>query len=122
MAKLVTLNGLNDDELLNDLFDNEIIVFEDIQGSKIWINWDGVNFTIKPKSISSESIKGFQSFDLGSVLIHKVKFLEYVDPKTNIVSPTIPTAGAQSSSYTLCQGRRNFLETKFQLLISLLHQ
>jgi hypothetical protein len=56
MAKLVTLNGLNDDELLNDLFDNEIIVFEDIQGSKIWINWDGANFTIKPKSISSESI------------------------------------------------------------------
>jgi hypothetical protein len=56
MSKLVTLNGLNDDELINDLFSDEIIVFEDIQGSKIWVNWDGKSFTIKPKSISNDSI------------------------------------------------------------------
>lgn len=56
MSKLVTLNGSNDQELLSSIFDSEIIVFEDIQGSKIWINWDGKQFTIKPKSISSESI------------------------------------------------------------------
>jgi hypothetical protein len=56
MSKLVTLNGSNDQELLSSIFDNEIVVFEDIQGSKIWINWDGKEFTIKPKSIGSESI------------------------------------------------------------------
>lgn len=56
MSKLVTLNGLNDDELINDLFNDEIIVFEDIQGSKIWVNWDGKTFTIRPKSISNDSI------------------------------------------------------------------
>ena len=56
MSKLVTLNGSNDQELLSSIFDNEIVVFEDIQGSKIWVNWDGKEFTIKPKSIGSESI------------------------------------------------------------------
>ena len=56
MSKLVTLNGSNDQELLSSIFDNEIVVFEDIQGSKIWVNWNGKEFTIKPKSIGSESI------------------------------------------------------------------
>jgi hypothetical protein len=56
MSKLVTLNGIDDNELLNDLFDNEIIILEDIQGSKIWINWNGNNFTIKPKSINNDVI------------------------------------------------------------------
>lgn len=56
MSKLVTLNGSNDQELLSSIFDNEIVVFEDIQGSKIWVNWDGKEFAIKPKSIGSESI------------------------------------------------------------------
>lgn len=56
MSKLITLNGSNDQELLSSIFDNEIVVFEDIQGSKIWVNWDGKEFTIKPKSIGSESI------------------------------------------------------------------
>ena len=56
MSKLVTLNGNNDQELLSSIFDNEIIVFEDVQGSKIWVNWDGKEFTIKPKSMHNEPI------------------------------------------------------------------
>ena len=56
MSKLITLNGNNDQELLSSIFDNEIVVFEDVQGSKIWVNWDGKDFTIKPKSLSSEPI------------------------------------------------------------------
>lgn len=56
MSKLITLNGINDQELLNDLFNDEITVFEDVQGSKIWVNWNGESFVIKPKSISNEAI------------------------------------------------------------------
>jgi hypothetical protein len=56
MSKLITLNGSNDQELLSSIFDSEIIVFEDIQGSKIWVNWDGKEFTIKSKSISNDPI------------------------------------------------------------------
>ena len=56
MSKLITLNEVTDNELLNELFNDEIIVYEDIQGSKIWINWDGKEFIIKPKSITNDPI------------------------------------------------------------------
>jgi hypothetical protein len=56
MSNLKTLNDLENGELLNSMFNNEITVFEDIQGSKIWVNWNGKDFTIKAKSINSESI------------------------------------------------------------------
>lgn len=56
MGKLITLNGLNEDDILTNILTNEIIVYEDIQGSKIWVNWNGKEFTIKPKSISNEPI------------------------------------------------------------------
>ena len=50
MSRLVTLNGINDEEVLNSLFSGEISVIEDIQGSKIWVNWNGKEFTIKTAS------------------------------------------------------------------------
>ena len=56
MGKLVTLNGIDNQELLNELFNDEITVFEDVQGSKIWVNWNGKEFIIKPKSISNDPI------------------------------------------------------------------
>lgn len=56
MGKLITLNGINDEEILKSLFEDEIIVIEDIQGSKIWVNWNGKEFEIRPKSFSSEPI------------------------------------------------------------------
>jgi hypothetical protein len=56
MGKLITLNGLNEEELLTGLLSDEIIVYEDIQGSKIWVNWNGSEFTVKPKSISNDPI------------------------------------------------------------------
>ena len=56
MSKLITLNEVENEELLKELFNDEIIVFEDIQGSKIWVNWNGKQFTIKPKSITNDPI------------------------------------------------------------------
>ena len=56
MSNLKTLNDLENGQLLNSMFINEITVFEDVQGSKIWVNWNGQEFTIKPKSINSDPI------------------------------------------------------------------
>lgn len=56
MSKLITLNKIEDESILNDIFNEEILVIEDIQGSKIWVNWDGNEFTIKPKSVQSDAI------------------------------------------------------------------
>lgn len=50
------LNDVKDKNILSDIFDNEITVFEDVQGSKIWVNWNGKEFTIKPKRISNDPI------------------------------------------------------------------
>lgn len=56
MSKLMKLNEIQDETILNDIFKSEIIIVEDIQGSKIYVNWDGKDFTIKSKSLSSEPI------------------------------------------------------------------
>lgn len=56
MGKLINLNDSESQELLDQIFADEIIVFEDVQGSKIWVNWDGSRFAIKPKSLASEEI------------------------------------------------------------------
>lgn len=56
MSKLVTLNEVTDEQVLSELFDNEIVVYEDIQASKIYVNWDGKEFILRPKSLSSEPI------------------------------------------------------------------
>jgi len=56
MGKLINLNEAESETLLNEIFEGEIIIFEDVQGSKIWINWDGKEFIIKPKSINNDSI------------------------------------------------------------------
>jgi hypothetical protein len=56
MSNLKTINDLENGNLLNSMFSGEITIFEDIQGSKIWVNWDGQDFIIKPKSINNDSI------------------------------------------------------------------
>ena len=56
MKNLKTLNELETENFLNSIFKSEITIFEDIQGSKIWVNWDGSKFQIKPKSTNSEPI------------------------------------------------------------------
>jgi len=56
MKNLKTLNELETENFLDSIFKSEITVFEDVQGSKIWVNWDGQSFQIRAKSINSESI------------------------------------------------------------------
>lgn len=56
MAKLITMNDTDREDLLISIFKEELIVIEDVQGSKIWVNWDGNDFTVKPKSINNEPI------------------------------------------------------------------
>ena len=56
MGKLINLNETESQTLLDEIFASEIVVFEDVQGSKIWVNWNGKDFSIKPKSISNQEI------------------------------------------------------------------
>jgi len=56
MSKLQNLADITTTEELDEILSQELIIFEDIQGSKIWVNWNGQEFIIKPKSLSSEPI------------------------------------------------------------------
>lgn len=56
MSKLMRLNEIEDTSILEFIFNSEVMVFEDVQGSKIYVNWDGVDFKIKPKSVNSDPI------------------------------------------------------------------
>ena len=56
MSKLVTLNGIDDSVVLDNLLNNEIFIYEDIQGSKIWINWNGSEFNIRTRNLSSDNL------------------------------------------------------------------
>ncbi len=57
MGKLTTINGSDDQEIIDDIFNNDIIVYEDIQGSKIWVNYDpSKGFSVKPRSLSNDPI------------------------------------------------------------------
>ena len=78
MSKLVTLNGNNDQELLSSIFENEIIVFEDIQGSKIWINWNGKDFVTRVKSINNEPIN-LIDLAIQNYYNPAIKYLESLD-------------------------------------------
>lgn len=52
---LITLNNTGD-EFIEDIFEDLITVYEDIQGSKILVRWDGENFEFRTKSINNNPI------------------------------------------------------------------
>ena len=56
MSRLMKLNDIKDDNILDDILNSELTIFEDIQGSKIYVNWDGKQFSIKPKNLSADPI------------------------------------------------------------------
>jgi len=56
MGKLLTLNSVEDDSIISDILNDELIIIEDIQGSKIWVNWNGTDFEIRTKSVNGDKI------------------------------------------------------------------
>jgi hypothetical protein len=57
MTKIVKLSSIDStDEFINSITNKDLLIFEDIQGSKIYVKYDGDKFIIKPKSIKNESL------------------------------------------------------------------
>jgi hypothetical protein len=50
------LNNINNDSLLNDIFEEELVVYEDVQGYKIYVRWDGEDFLIKSDNLNADPI------------------------------------------------------------------
>lgn len=57
MTKIAKIKSLdNAEEFVNILKDKELLIYEDVQGSKIFVRWDGNKFIIKPKSIKNDPL------------------------------------------------------------------
>jgi len=56
MTMIKKLNVENSQEFIDLVKDKELIVYEDIQGSQIFIKWTGDKFIIKPKSLRSQPL------------------------------------------------------------------
>jgi len=83
----MSLIKLNDNaELLFDIFNNDIIVFEDIQGAKIWVNWDGHEFKIKPKNLNNDNLN---LIDLSLQIFYNpaIDYLNSLSPRVKGLMP-----------------------------------
>ena len=57
MTQIIKLSSVeNTKDFINLINNKELIIYEDIQGSKIFVKYDGNNFIIKSKSIKSEPL------------------------------------------------------------------
>ena len=57
MTKIAKIKNLdNAEEFVDILKDKDLLIYEDVQGSKIYIKWSGTQFIIKPKSIKNEPL------------------------------------------------------------------
>lgn len=57
MTQIVKLTKLEDTTNFINLINNKkLLIYEDIQGSKIYVKWDGDKFIIKPKSTKNEPL------------------------------------------------------------------
>ena len=57
MTKVFKLNTIEKgDDFINIISDKELLVYEDIQGSRIFVRYDGQRFIIKPKNLRNDPI------------------------------------------------------------------
>lgn len=86
MSKLIPLSDLNISNFIQLLQDNDIIVYENIQGSKVFFNYDGKEFSIKNRSMSNEPIN---KIDMAMQKYYKNAFdyLEGLDERVKKLLP-----------------------------------
>lgn len=80
---MIVINNINDDQFLNNLFNQELLVYENVKGDSIWVRWDGEDFLIKPDlnaepvNIIDDSMEDFYSkaLDYFNSLPERVKKL-----------------------------------------------
>ena len=57
MSKMIKLNDeITPDEFVNNIDGKELIIYEDVQGSKIYVKYNGDRFIIKPRNIKNDEL------------------------------------------------------------------
>jgi len=87
MTKIIKLNE-NPEDFIGVLKDKELLIYEDVQGSQVFVRWNGKKFIIKPKSIKSEELN-FVDLAVQKFYSHIFKYLHTLpNYVTNLISPT----------------------------------
>ena len=73
-------------ELLDSIFDEELIVYEDVQGDKIYLKWEGEDFIIKADNLNSNPI----NFIDNSIDNYYGKALEHFNSLDNRIKSLLP--------------------------------
>jgi len=56
MAKLINTNTINNQSFLSLLKDKDVIVYEDVQGARVWVSWDGSKWILRPRTVNNDPI------------------------------------------------------------------
>jgi hypothetical protein len=57
MTKIAQIKKMEDtEEFINILKNNELFIYEEVEGSSIFVKWDGTHFVIKPKSLKMDEL------------------------------------------------------------------
>ncbi len=57
MTQIIKLQSIETTkDFIESIINKELLIFEDIQGSKIFVKWDGDKFIIKPKSTKNDAL------------------------------------------------------------------
>jgi hypothetical protein len=56
IAKIKTDLNIDTKEFIDILNNKELLIYEDVQGSKIFVKYDGKKFIIKPKSLNNDEL------------------------------------------------------------------
>jgi hypothetical protein len=89
MTKLIRLNEESErNHFLKKISNKNLIVYEDVQGSRIYVNWNGEKFNIRPKSIKNEDLNFVdlavqKYYNFAYLYLHSLP--DYV---TNLLSPS----------------------------------
>ncbi len=87
MTKIVKLNEKPED-FIGILKEKELLIYEDVQGSQVFVRWNGKKFIIKPKSINSEELN-FVDLAVQKYYNKIFRFLHTLpNYVTNLISPT----------------------------------
>jgi hypothetical protein len=86
MSKLIELNKLNIDNFIEMLRDSELVIYENIQGSKIFFQCDGSDFTLKARNLSSDPINRVD-LALQKYYLNAWEYLENLDERVKRLLP-----------------------------------
>jgi hypothetical protein len=86
MSKLIELSNLNIENFIEMLRDSELVIYENIQGSKVFFQYDGKDMILKARNINSEPLN-LVDLALQKYYMNAWGYLENLDERVKRLLP-----------------------------------